>query len=265
MNVHIYSDGRHDKDMLRSISHEMVHHAQNCRGDFEGAFEMGEGYAQKSPHLRNMEAEAYLLGNGFLVRDFEDSVKTGDKLVQEWKIENKKIINEQEEPEVPAVSAAEFAEKQSEQMLSSVKTAMKRIMLKSGADIDTIRAVEQKLSVSNRVKLAVTILHLFGIDAAEFQALMGKTKTALGDLEPMNEKNEEKLADKDYDGDGKVEASSEEYLGSKDKAIKKALKKENEIKKVLKKENENIKNHYSKRSENINKELMKKWFKKGDK
>lgn len=31
-----------------------------------------------------------------------------------------------------------------------------------------------------------------------------------------------KRAKKDYDGDGKVESSSEEYMGSRDKAIKKA-------------------------------------------
>ena len=37
---------------------------------------------------------------------------------------------------------------------------------------------------------------------------------------------EEKKADKDYDGDGKVESSKEEYFGSKDKAIKKAMKNE---------------------------------------
>ena len=36
----------------------------------------------------------------------------------------------------------------------------------------------------------------------------------------------EKKADKDYDGDGKVESSKEEYFGSKDKAIKKAMGKE---------------------------------------
>ncbi len=33
----------------------------------------------------------------------------------------------------------------------------------------------------------------------------------------------EKKADKDYDGDGKVESSKAEYFGSKDKAIKKAM------------------------------------------
>ena len=34
-----------------------------------------------------------------------------------------------------------------------------------------------------------------------------------------------KKAKKDYDGDGKVETGSQEYLGSRDKAIKKAMKK----------------------------------------
>ena len=36
----------------------------------------------------------------------------------------------------------------------------------------------------------------------------------------------EKKAAKDYDGDGKVESSKEEYFGSKDKAIKKAMGKD---------------------------------------
>ena len=37
---------------------------------------------------------------------------------------------------------------------------------------------------------------------------------------------EEKKAAKDYDGDGKIESGKDEYFGSKDKAIKKAMKKE---------------------------------------
>ena len=37
-------------------------------------------------------------------------------------------------------------------------------------------------------------------------------------------KEEEKKAKKDYDGDGTIESGKEEYLGSKDKAIKKAMK-----------------------------------------
>ena len=44
-----------------------------------------------------------------------------------------------------------------------------------------------------------------------------------------NKKKNGKKADKDYDGDGEVESSKDEYFGSKDKAIKKAMgKKVNE-------------------------------------
>ena len=35
-----------------------------------------------------------------------------------------------------------------------------------------------------------------------------------------------KKAAKDYDGDGKIESGTDEYMGSRDKAIKKAMKKE---------------------------------------
>jgi len=38
-----------------------------------------------------------------------------------------------------------------------------------------------------------------------------------------NKKKNGKKADKDYDGDGKVESSKDEYFGSRDKAIKKAM------------------------------------------
>ena len=49
----------------------------------------------------------------------------------------------------------------------------------------------------------------------------------LNDLNGIYQKMYEgKKADKDYDGDGKVESGTAEYMGSKDKAIKKAMKKE---------------------------------------
>ena len=72
--VTIYTDGRHIKDILRSISHELVHHTQNCRGEFDREFDTGEGYAQKDGHLRSMEREAYEKGN-MLFRDWEDGYK----------------------------------------------------------------------------------------------------------------------------------------------------------------------------------------------
>ena len=74
-SIVLYVHNRHPKDVLRSLSHELVHHAQNCRGEFDNAGMTGEqGYAQKDPHLRKMEEEAYSVGN-LVFRDFEDMMK----------------------------------------------------------------------------------------------------------------------------------------------------------------------------------------------
>jgi len=72
--VNLYFVGRHPKDLMRSFSHELVHHAQNCRGDLSGEHYAGEGYAQSDPHLREMEREAFEKGN-MIFRDWEDEIK----------------------------------------------------------------------------------------------------------------------------------------------------------------------------------------------
>ena len=78
MEVTVYVDGRHPKDMMRSIAHELVHHTQNERGMFDNEHIAGEGYAQKDPHLRKMEEQAYLEGN-MCFRDWEDQYKSKNK------------------------------------------------------------------------------------------------------------------------------------------------------------------------------------------
>ena len=75
MEITLFVDKRHVKDILRSMAHELVHHTQNCRGEFDGGVQTGPGYAQEDEHMRKMEAEAYLKGSGFLLRDWEDSLK----------------------------------------------------------------------------------------------------------------------------------------------------------------------------------------------
>ena len=72
--VTLYVTGRHPKDILRSLGHELVHHKQNCDGQFDNVGDMGEGYAQNNPHLRKMEFEANSLGR-MCLRDFEDGLR----------------------------------------------------------------------------------------------------------------------------------------------------------------------------------------------
>ncbi len=101
--VVLYTDNRHPKDIMRSLSHELVHHKQNCNGELEGI--TGEqGYAQ-TEHGHRIEEEAYSLGNTCF-RNWEDSVKKqinettyskrGKKQMNEDLIRDaiRKIINE---------------------------------------------------------------------------------------------------------------------------------------------------------------------------
>ncbi len=97
VTVIVYVDGRHPKDILRSIAHELVHHHQNERGELSRGHS-GAGYAQNDPHMRDMEAKAYLHGNLDVFRDWEDGIKQNNpsiynerrirnmsKSIKEWK------------------------------------------------------------------------------------------------------------------------------------------------------------------------------------
>lgn len=62
-SVTVYVDDRHPKDILRSLSHELVHHAQNCNGKFKNIGPVGEDYYQNNEVLRELEEDAYKRGN----------------------------------------------------------------------------------------------------------------------------------------------------------------------------------------------------------
>ena len=72
--ITIYVDGRHIKDIMRSISHELVHHTQNCAGKLDRDFDTSLGYAQEDGFLRGLEKDAYERGN-MTFRDWEDEYK----------------------------------------------------------------------------------------------------------------------------------------------------------------------------------------------
>lgn len=75
--ITLITEGRHPKDVLRSYTHELVHHNQNLEGKLSAA-EMASlsdpSYAKNNEILRKLEEDAYLRGN-MLFRDWTDSVK----------------------------------------------------------------------------------------------------------------------------------------------------------------------------------------------
>ena len=67
----LYTLGRHDKDIVRSYSHEMIHHMQNIKGTLHNIQTQD---TNADSDLLELEKEAYLLGN-ITFRNWEDGLK----------------------------------------------------------------------------------------------------------------------------------------------------------------------------------------------
>jgi hypothetical protein len=83
--ITVYITDRHETDILRTFSHEMIHHWQNERGvlhpeddgfNIQGNNDAIPHYAQNNPWLRKREMEAYLFGC-ILFRDWQDEQRMG--------------------------------------------------------------------------------------------------------------------------------------------------------------------------------------------
>jgi hypothetical protein len=77
----LYTYNRHPKDILRSYAHEMIHHKQNLEGKIQNI--QGQDI-NEDDYLKELEAEAYLQGNGLLFRGWENSLKSS---INEWIID----------------------------------------------------------------------------------------------------------------------------------------------------------------------------------
>ena len=69
--VVLYTEGRHPKDVLRSFTHEMVHHIQNVEGRLKN---YGTTNTNEDDELVEIEKEAYMVGN-ITFRNWEDKIK----------------------------------------------------------------------------------------------------------------------------------------------------------------------------------------------
>ena len=68
----LYTMGRHPKDVLRSLAHELIHHHQNLNGELDG-LELGTD-TTADEKLRALEEITYAEGN-ILFRSWEDKTK----------------------------------------------------------------------------------------------------------------------------------------------------------------------------------------------
>ena len=75
----LYVKGRHNKDIVRSFSHEMIHHMQNMENRLDNIKTQN---TNEDDRLLKLEKEAYLLGN-ITFRNWEDSLKKKADIINE--------------------------------------------------------------------------------------------------------------------------------------------------------------------------------------
>jgi hypothetical protein len=75
----LYVKGRHNKDIVRSFSHEMVHHMQNMENRLHNVKTQD---TTEDDRLLELEKEAYLVGN-ITFRNWEDSLKNAPTNISE--------------------------------------------------------------------------------------------------------------------------------------------------------------------------------------
>jgi hypothetical protein len=75
MEIVLYTEGRHPKDVVRSFSHEMIHHIQNIEDRLGNISTIN---TNEDDHLTKLEAEANLKGT-MTFRNWTDSLQEGKK------------------------------------------------------------------------------------------------------------------------------------------------------------------------------------------
>lgn len=197
--ITVFITGRHPKDIMRSVAHEVIHHSQNLRGEFDNAFNIGEeGYAQSNNHLRNMEGEAYLFGN-VLFRDWEDELKkqrksntmTNEKVLR---AKIRALIAEEMETQNASDAKNEPGKHKEDCECNSCKEENKVLQNKGLAEstkkvLDAEKQV-MPLNEWRRMELNSLLMSRFGIVAPH--AILGEKKSEGG--EPKTEKQKELAA-----------------------------------------------------------------------
>lgn len=91
--VVVFTDGRHPKDILRTVAHEFIHHMQNLQNPHKDWGTGGDLEADSK--LRSIEGEAFLLGN-IIFREWTEKMKKTKEL-NESKKRKKQVKNDKGE------------------------------------------------------------------------------------------------------------------------------------------------------------------------
>ena len=165
----------------------------------------------------------------------KENPEANNKKIDVMKGKNKVTINptqsEQVEPDKEEKPKMDPKEKRVGMMKRQIlQKKMQAVRSGAGADIVAHTELEGEVIEEGSLKQARKNIGMDPDKPSCWKGYKAKgTKMKGGKSVPNCVKEEElveKKAKKDYDGDGKIESGKDEYFGSKDKAIKKAMKKE---------------------------------------
>jgi predicted nucleotidyltransferase len=102
-SITLYTFGRHPKDILRSFSHEMIHHCQNIENRLNN---INTTNTNEDGNLPELEKEAYEKGN-MMLRKWEDNIKA-NKYLNEYKQYALNELFEKDLPNIEKISSTEY-------------------------------------------------------------------------------------------------------------------------------------------------------------
>ena len=190
-DITVYVTNRHPKDIMRSVAHEVIHHAQNERGEFDNLGDIGEGYFQTNPHLHKLEIEAYSSGND-LFRKWEENFK-------KQRNQNKMVNETNLRAKIRSMIAEEMANhtenepsKEHDASCECEECAKKKTFLKNKGVKNIAEAVDKEvmpLREWRNMELNSLLLNRFGIVSPQ---VLGEKKEEGG--EPKTAKQKELAA-----------------------------------------------------------------------
>lgn len=240
--IHLFISDRHAKDILRSFSHELVHHAQKLDGltdKLDLSKTANPAYASEDEGLREMERDAFERGN-MIFRDWCDGKK----------LERKNIMAEGKKMKKPEIQAAH---EKAKKMLPAMK---KQYGAKKGEEIAYATATKQQLKKE--------------MEMPELSELENKEEADLdkdGKLSPYEKKRGAAI-------EKSIKKQAQKHAKENmDAVLGKDMKKENEQEnlsendnhpypELLKKKERLMQDMYNKREDAVYQELIRRFIKK---
>ena len=157
LEIHVFVDGRHPKDVLRSIAHELIHHRQNLEGRLDTGGYSGPGYYLENDKLKEVEHEAMLEGNATM-REYEDTVKYKEKdkmSLKEWRNKelNRNLLKRfgilKEEKEITHMCALKVTHKESGQVGHPIRHTLSESGRISHYTVEFENVIVENIAVEN--------------------------------------------------------------------------------------------------------------------